>query len=343
MKYIEPSNSALFPARGGSYAAGNPVQGIAGSIVPPEAIEHPMREMLHVMIAAGIEPSDEDLTQLKQAMRVFASCALWPASPAEDLTYVSEAQFTTTTNGAFQVNDRILINGDILALVTEVGDTSPYEITVAYGEVPATINSILNERLLASARIVTEEQALDVVDNRLRILTWQDIEVTGYTKVDGGTFTTGGDNTSEIPAGLELRFNIDDGLICKVSSSVYDSGTDKTTTVVVFIGSGACPDSISILEGSRISVAYIHIRWSAYASPTDAQILNTPSDYIGFYAGTSNTAPTTAASYIWQRITSVFASIEETKAGIIENKGATPAGVKAAIDHRIILSGGVPA
>ena len=38
-------------------------------------------------------------------------------------------KFTTTSGGAFQVNDRLLINGDILALVTEVGDTSPYEIT----------------------------------------------------------------------------------------------------------------------------------------------------------------------------------------------------------------------
>ena len=62
------------------------------------------------------------------------------------------------------------------------------------------INSILNERLLASARIVTEEQALDVVDNRLRILTWQDIRGNRiYKRLTGATFTTGGDNTSEIP------------------------------------------------------------------------------------------------------------------------------------------------
>ncbi|MEA4872171.1 MAG: hypothetical protein VB076_05090 [Synergistaceae bacterium] len=343
MKYIEPSNSALFPAREGSYAAGNPVLGIAGSIVPPEAIEHPMREMLHVMIAAGINPSDEDLTQLKQAMRIFATCAIWPASPAEALTYVAEDKFSTTTNGAFQVDDRILINGDILALVTAVGDTSPYQVTVAHGEVPAIINSILNERLLASIRVVTEEQALEVVNNRLRVLTWQDIEVTGYTKVSGAEFTTSGDNTSEIPAGLDLRFNIDDDLTCKVDSSVYSSGTDKTTTTVIFIGIAECPSSISILEGSRISVAYIHIRWSVYSSPTDAQILDTPNDYIGFYAGTSNTAPTTAASYIWQRVTALLATVNETKAGIIDNKAATPAGVKAAIDNRIILSGGVPA
>lgn len=343
MKYIEPSNSALFPERGGSYAAGNPVTGIAGSIVPPEAIEHPMREMLHVMEAAAIIPSAEDLTQLKQAMRVFASCAIWPVSPAEGLTRVSDTQFSTTTPGAFVLGDRILINGDILALVTGVGNTSPYIITVAYGTVPAIINSILNERLLASARIVTEQQALNIIDNRLRILTWQDIEVTGYTKVSGTTFTTSGDNTSEIPAGLELRFNIDDNLICKVFSSVYSSVTNKTTTVVTFIGSGVCPASISILEGSRISVAYIHIRWSAYEAPTDAQILTTPSDYIGLYAGTSNIAPTTAASYKWQRLTAIYATVGETKAGIINNKGATPAGVKAAIDYRIILSGGVPA
>ena len=302
-----------------------------------------MREMLHVMIAAGINPSEEDLTQLKQAMRIFATCAIWPASPADALTYVAEDKFSTTTNGAFQVDDRILINGDILALVTAVGDVSPYQVTVVHGEVPVTINSILNERLLASARVLTEEQALEVVNDRLDILTWQDIEVTGYVKTSGTEFTTSGDNTSEIPAGLDLRFNINDGLTCKVVSSTYSSGTDKTTTTVMFIGSGECPSSISILEGSRISVAYIHIRWSAYSSPTDAQILDTPNDYIGFYTGTSNTAPTTAASYIWQRVTALLATVEETKAGIIDTKAASPAGVKAAIDNRIILAGGVPA
>lgn len=344
MKYIPPSNSALFPERNGSYAAGNPVTGIAGSIVPPEAVEHPMREMLHVMIAAGMIPTDEDLTQLKQAMRIFASCAIWPTSVAQNLVYVSKTKFTTTTNGAFFVNDRLLINGDILALVTAVGVTSPYQITVDYGDVPITINSILNERLLASARIVTEQQALDIIDNKLRILTWQDIEITGFAKVNGTTFTTTGDNTSEIPKGLDLRFNLNEDLICKVTNSTYSSGTNKTTTVVMFVKPASIvPASITILEGSRISVAYMHIRWSAYASPTDVQILTSPDDYIGLYAGTSNIAPVTAASYTWQRITVLYASDEETKTGTVSNKATTPAGVKAAINYRMILSGGDPA
>lgn len=173
MKYIEPSNSALFPARGGSYAAGNPVQGIAGSIVPPEAIEHPMREIENVLKAAGVTPSESDLAQLAQSMRIFASCIFWSDAAAADLTYVSATQFSTITADAFTVGDRLLVNGELLALVTAVGTVSPYVITVEYITVPATINKIQNQRLggsFAPASINYVNQLLANLD------------------IDGGTF-----------------------------------------------------------------------------------------------------------------------------------------------------------
>lgn len=46
---------------------------------------------------------------------------------------------------------------------------------------------------------------------------------------------------------------------------------------------------------------YIHIKYSAVASPTDAQMTDTPSDYIGWCTTTSPADPTTASSYTWSR------------------------------------------
>lgn len=66
MKYVPPLGSADPNA---SYQDGNPEAGILGSIVPAAAIERPQREILNVLTAAGLTPSDTDLTQLLAAIR----------------------------------------------------------------------------------------------------------------------------------------------------------------------------------------------------------------------------------------------------------------------------------
>lgn len=69
MKYVEPLNSASYPEREGSYVNANPATGVKGSTVPGEALEHPQREILNVIEAAGLTPNGADLTQLLQALR----------------------------------------------------------------------------------------------------------------------------------------------------------------------------------------------------------------------------------------------------------------------------------
>lgn len=66
MKYVPPLGSA---DPNTSYQDGNPEAGILGSIVPAAAIERPQREILNVLTAAGLTPSDTDLTQLLAAIR----------------------------------------------------------------------------------------------------------------------------------------------------------------------------------------------------------------------------------------------------------------------------------
>lgn len=68
MKYVEPLNSAAYPDRNGKYVTANPSTGLMGSTVPGEAIEHAMREIVHVIEMAGLTPSAADLTQLYQAI-----------------------------------------------------------------------------------------------------------------------------------------------------------------------------------------------------------------------------------------------------------------------------------
>lgn len=72
MEYVPPINGNLAdPDR--PYINANPGASIEGSIPPAEAIEHPMREILKVIVEAGLTPDGEDLTQLWQAIVALAA------------------------------------------------------------------------------------------------------------------------------------------------------------------------------------------------------------------------------------------------------------------------------
>lgn len=65
MKYVPPLGSVDSDA---AYQNGNPSAGVPGSIVPAAAIEHPQRELLHVILKAGLTPDENTLTQLYEAI-----------------------------------------------------------------------------------------------------------------------------------------------------------------------------------------------------------------------------------------------------------------------------------
>ena len=65
MKYVPPLGSVDSDA---AYQNGNPSAGIPGSLVPAAAIEHPQRELLHVILKAGLTPDENTLTQLYEAI-----------------------------------------------------------------------------------------------------------------------------------------------------------------------------------------------------------------------------------------------------------------------------------
>lgn len=64
MQYVPPIGGAS----NDPYLDANPATGVEGSPVPAAAIEHPMREIMSVITAAGLAPASGDLTQLQQAI-----------------------------------------------------------------------------------------------------------------------------------------------------------------------------------------------------------------------------------------------------------------------------------
>jgi hypothetical protein len=61
--YDQPSNPDA------SYVNGNPSSGIQGSIIPAGAMEQPQRELIGLITAAGLTPSNSDLSQVAKAIQ----------------------------------------------------------------------------------------------------------------------------------------------------------------------------------------------------------------------------------------------------------------------------------
>ena len=68
MKYNQPFDQPSNP--NASYIDGNPAAGIQGSIVPAASIEFDQREIVNAITAAGLAPSNSDLTQLLQMIKI---------------------------------------------------------------------------------------------------------------------------------------------------------------------------------------------------------------------------------------------------------------------------------
>ena len=76
-----------------------------------------------------------------------------------------------------------------------------------------------------------------------------------------------------------------------VSYSVSRQGIDGTNGT----------DGINGKDGKDGTSEYVHIKYSAYPSPTDDQITETPSDYIGICVNQTIEDPDTADSYTWSK------------------------------------------
>lgn len=85
MEYQEPVGKPADAA----YEDGNRSAGIKGDIPPGAAIEHPMRELVHLISYSGQTPAASDLEQVRKAIQALIDAAIGGGGPN---TYLTMAQ-----------------------------------------------------------------------------------------------------------------------------------------------------------------------------------------------------------------------------------------------------------
>lgn len=117
MQYIPPMNGDLSdPDR--SYVNADPANGIEGSRPSAQAIEHPIREIVKVIMDAGLEPDGNDLTQLSAAITAMIAGAIDDLPPADTLPVgaVVPALGTTPFPGFLLLDASMPLRADYPAL-----------------------------------------------------------------------------------------------------------------------------------------------------------------------------------------------------------------------------------
>lgn len=131
MKYVPPLGAADPNA---SYHDGNPEAGILGSIVPAAAIERPQREILSVLAAAGIVPSDTDNAQLAAAISALILAQKIKLTDRVNLTDSATAASATAVKAAYDAAEsKLSLSGG-----TVTGSLSIRNILDLIGTAPAT-------------------------------------------------------------------------------------------------------------------------------------------------------------------------------------------------------------
>jgi hypothetical protein len=120
MKYVPPLGAADPNA---SYHDGNPEAGILGSIVPAAAIERPQREILSVLAAAGIVPSDTDNAQLAVAISALILAQKIKLTDRVNLTDSTTAASATAVKTAYDAAQaKLPLGGGVMTGSIQIND-----------------------------------------------------------------------------------------------------------------------------------------------------------------------------------------------------------------------------
>ena len=120
MKYVPPLGATDPNA---SYHDGNPEAGILGSIVPAAAIERPQREILSVLAAAGIVPSDTDNAQLAAAISALILAQKIKLTDRVNLTDSTTAASATAVKTAYDAaQSKLPLGGGVMTGSIQIND-----------------------------------------------------------------------------------------------------------------------------------------------------------------------------------------------------------------------------
>lgn len=133
MKYVKPSNETDPNA---AYKDFNLETGEAGSIPPAAAIEAPMREIVNLIEAAGLTPSETDLTQMAQAIDAKIAASATNGHNVGDVFYT--ARTDAALNGAVEANGAVYncadFSGENAVPALLAAGKLPYISMAAYAE-----------------------------------------------------------------------------------------------------------------------------------------------------------------------------------------------------------------
>ena len=156
---------------------------------------------------------------------------------------------------------------------------------------------------------------------------WSEVGGYAYPMADigyyGGALTEPGDIvnvtnregvTISVPV-MQVQLSMDGGCKCQISA-FGQADTSKVSgrvgpiqrqmqQVLKGIAEGIYDgkDGVPGKDGKDGESSYVHIKYAPVANPTDAQMTETPSDYIGICTDHNLADPATASSYTWSRFT----------------------------------------
>lgn len=185
MKYVPP----LGLSGDASYENFNPQAGVDGSIVPAEAIEHPQREIINAIKAAGLNPSATDLTQLSQLFTAIKNSINTVENNVE-ANILKPA--TKTKLGGVMVGNGLTVNvAGLLALLLASGSGLEFD-----GAGRLTINPA-----------AWQEDFIKLILQKLRLPFWLAGAKTWYVNASSGNDSNDGSTPDKAFATLQAAVN----------------------------------------------------------------------------------------------------------------------------------------
>lgn len=237
MKYTPPMGEADPNA---PYRDEVPETGTEGSIVPAEAIEHPQREIVHVIAAAGLDPDDGDLTQLYQAIAALIAAAA-SAEPATEAPLAAAVAAVLGVSSKYAREDHVHPSagfGDQVAPLPGASDcnavTSNGAFAVPAGAANAPFTGSATMYVARRADGLVTQMALNNASGSARVAvrystaplgaSWSAWEVLGPSRADftsGLTAYTNG-STVTIPHGRGVvPSRVEVGAVCATSEHSF--------------------------------------------------------------------------------------------------------------------------
>lgn len=207
MKYVPPIGAS---DENESYSDGNPSGGVEGSAVSAAAVEHVMREVVNVIDQAGLDPDEDDLTQLYQAIVQIIE----DTTNAFDIdgltagTVLNDADYMIFSDQSDSNNDKKVLLSVLrnFVLSNEVGNIAYFPGTSApSGRLKC--NGALVSRTTYAALWAYAQTSGNLVSEA----TWSAGQQGGFSTGDGSTTFRLPDGRAEFIRGLDDSRGVDSG------------------------------------------------------------------------------------------------------------------------------------